>query len=230
MKIKLNSFAAGISVAFCVLSLALGVCFITSTQSSITINLACPLANTANDVFLIIASLLPIAAAIFQLVLTLFCKKSALPAMLVTVLCFFANYLILFFKYNISVSAPAACAVFAILFMLIYFKGSSLALAILFFAVCPVCVFLSYKTLSIIDYKWAACFFALGMLSLALEQKIKFTSLPEIEGIEEQPDITVKVESISLSQTLDTLLQNYNNGKISKEEYEALKRETLWKV
>ena len=240
MKIKLNSFAAAISVVFALFAAA--SLFIRTSDVSATPMFWFSFSHFHPEQPLIslLVSYPLLAAPLLQLILIFSCKRCALPSLLVPLCCTFAsvaivlvdNLIINFF----SIYYSFLTAIFALLivFCIIFYKNAAKTALSIFFLVIALAMIIAapfglYKYLNIdILLYLANMFLSLGMLCLALEPKVKFTALPDEP--EEQPEITVKVESASLSQTLESLLDKYNKGEISKEEYDALKRETLWKI
>ncbi len=246
MKIKLNSFAAAISVVFTLLTVALYFFSFNSIPTGISISYEVPFLNPVYSELSRLAFILYLAAPLLQLCFTLFCRRNALPALLLPVCCLFAANAIIIsevhfagkFNYKLNLFVLIATIVFALTIVLcacFYKNASKTGLSILFFSVTVAFIISillsSYRVInSDLSVFLGAAFFSEGMLCLALKPKTLDLKLPAIEEIDAQPDICVKVESPKLAQTLDALLDSYNKGKISKEEYEALKRETLWKI
>lgn len=242
MKIKLNSFAAGISVVLSFLLLSVYFFSATVIEKGLYVFFYPNILHNVNEIysFLFLAAL--ILAPLCMLVFTFCCRKCALPALLLPLCCCLAAIGVSFFydlKTNsIDTASFVIMAVFATLIALciIFYKNASkFGLCVMFFCVAAIILggfisklLLQFCNATILIY-WIIMFLSLGALSLCLEPKQKHFELPSLLEAE-QPEVSVKIESVSLSQTLDALLQNYNSGKISKEEYEALKRETLWKV
>lgn len=231
MKIKLNSFAAAISVVLCALSV---LCIFVSLSINfpvITARLEFNLLDAFNtDKLLFVFSILPAVASFTQLMLTLFCRRCALPALIVVPAFYMALWALLDNFAPLLFIVPAFLAILIILTVIFYRNASKAGLAITYFVVTAAFCILPRLFFDDTSLLYTLSFLSLAMLCLALQPKEKNIELPAIEEITEHPDITVKVETVSLSQTLDALLDKYSKGEISKEEYDALKRETLWKV
>lgn len=246
MKIKLNSFAAAISVVFSLLVFSSAFLNIYTHDLTGTLHFSFyfPFLDSAFTIFSRIGYFLIFIGPALSIIFTLFCRRCALPALLIPIGCLFLAFAIEFaqifalgvfdteqFLWPLIIAIIFGISV--VLCCCFYKSASKLGLVIIFFAVPTALIaslaLASYKNIGLESLiVWSLQFLSLGMLSLALEPKVKHFELPEEP--EEQPEITVKVESASLSQTLNTLLDKYNNGEISKEEYDALKRETLWKI
>lgn len=240
MKIKLNSFATAMSVIFALFTAASLFIRISDVSATPMFWFSFSHFHPEQPLISLLASYLLLAAPLLQLILIFSCKRCALPSLLCPLCCTFAsvaivlvdNLIINLFPIDYSVLA-AIFALLIVICIIFYKNAAKTALSIIFLVIALAIIvaapFGLYKYLKtdILLYL-ANMFLSLGMLCLALEPKVKFSSLPEVP--EEQPEITIKVESASLSQILEGLLDLYNKGEISKEEYDALKRETLWKI
>lgn len=247
MKIKLNSFAAAISVTFSLLVFT--STFLNMYTHGLTgafhFAFYFPFLDSDFTILSRIGYFLIFIGPALSILFTIFCRRCALPALLIPIGCLFTAFAIEFaqifalgvfdteqFLWPLIITILFGLSI--VLCCIFYKSASKVGLVILFFAV-PTALIASlalgsYKNIALESLIiWSLQFLSLSMLSLCLEPKQKHFELPSLLDAE-QPDVSVKIESVSLSQTLDALLEGYNSGKISKEEYEALKRETLWKV